>query len=170
MYNNSPKIEFLYRSNMGLNLANEKTTTQMLDYVAEKVEAKFGVDFKGYSFYSDALCEKPHYVMLAETASDLPVTKRAEMEDFIDKMFCEANEKYEKYRSWGMIHMPKLYQLKDHAYDDYKQTIVAEGRVLNQIKPVIVINTKAREDFFFAHVKDESKDDDFEIMVENTKK
>ena len=157
MYNNSPRIEFLYRSNMGLNLANEKTTTDMLDFVAEAVEKEFGINFKGYSFFSENKSDKPHYVMLVETESDLPVTKKAEMEAFIDKAFSEANEKYEKYRSWGMIFEPELLQLKDHAYDDYKQTIVAEGRVLNQIKPVIVINTPEREEFFFSHIKEESK-------------
>ncbi|MBQ8029357.1 MAG: GH3 auxin-responsive promoter family protein [Clostridia bacterium] len=161
MYNNSPKIEFLFRANMGLNLANEKTTTDMLDYVAEKVEQKFGIDFKGYSFYSDAKSEKPHYVMFGECASDALISKREEVEKYVDEMFSECNEKYEKYRSWGMIHMPKVYQLEDHAYDDYKQTIVAEGRVLNQIKPVIVINTPEREEFFFSHIKDGSKDEYF---------
>lgn len=157
-HNNSPKVEFLYRTNMGLNLANEKTTTQMLDWVAEKVEEKFGLDFKGFSFYSEAKSETPHYVMLVECGSDAPVKNRAEIEDFIDQAFRECNEKYDKYRSWGMIHMPKLYQLQDGTYDDYKKSILAQGRVLNQIKPVTVVNTPEREEFFFSHVKEESND------------
>lgn len=157
-HNNSPKVEFLYRTNMGLNLANEKTTTQMLDWVAEKVEEKFGLDFKGFSFYSEAKSETPHYVMLVECDSDAPIAKRAEIEDYIDQAFRECNEKYDKYRSWGMIHMPKLYQLQNSTYDDYKKSILAQGRVLNQIKPVTVVNTAEREEFFFSHVKEESKD------------
>lgn len=157
-HNNSPKVEFLYRTNMGLNLANEKTTTQMLDWVAEKVEEKFGLDFKGFSFYSEAKSETPHYVMLVECGNDAPVKNRAEIEDFIDQSFRECNEKYDKYRSWGMIHMPKLYQLQDGTYDDYKKSILAQGRVLNQIKPVTVVNTPEREEFFFSHVKEESND------------
>lgn len=153
MYNNSPRIEFLYRTNMGMNLANEKTTTQMLDWVAEKVEDKFGISFKGYSFYPESDCETPHYCMLVETESDLPITKRAEMEQFVDESFRECNEKYDKYRVWGMIHPAKVFQLNDGAYDAYKKGLQAQGRVLNQIKPVTVINTPEREEFFFAQVK-----------------
>ncbi|MCM1364211.1 MAG: GH3 auxin-responsive promoter family protein [Faecalibacterium sp.] len=153
MYNNSPRIEFLYRTNMGMNLANEKTTTQMLDWVAEKTEEKFGISFKGYSFYPEAQCETPHYCMLVETESDLPITQRDEIEKFIDESFRECNEKYDKYRVWGMIHPAKLFQLEDGAYDDYKKGLQAQGKVLNQIKPVTVINTPEREEFFFSHVK-----------------
>ncbi|MCM1545039.1 MAG: GH3 auxin-responsive promoter family protein, partial [Ruminococcus sp.] len=153
MYNNSPRIEFLYRSNMGMNLANEKTTTQMLDWVAAHAEEKFGISFKGYSFYPESECETPHYCMLVETESDLPTTKREEMEKFLDESFRECNEKYDKYRVWGMIHPLKLFHLENGAYDEYKKGLLAQGRVLNQIKPVTVINTPEREEFFFSKVK-----------------
>jgi hypothetical protein len=35
---------------MGLNIANEKTSTQMLDFVAEEMQKHFGVDFKSFSY------------------------------------------------------------------------------------------------------------------------
>lgn len=154
MYNNSPKIEFLYRTNIGMNLANEKTTTQMLDWVAEETEKHFGINFKGYSFFPESQSDKPHYVMIVETASDVPMTKKAEVEKFVDESFRECNEKYEKYRTWNMIHPAEVLQLKDGTYDDYKKSLEAQGRVLNQVKPVIVVNTKEREEFFFSHFKD----------------
>ncbi len=154
MYNNAPKVEFLYRTNMGLNLANEKTTTQMLDFVAEKAEKEFGVTFNGYSYYSMSECETPHYVMLIDTDSDILKTKKAEFEKYIDESMRECNEKYDKYRVWGMIHPARVYQLKSGAYDEYKKGLQAEGRVLNQIKPVTVINTPEREKFFFSHIED----------------
>lgn len=156
MYNNSPRVEFLYRTNMGVNLANEKTTTQMLDWVAEKLEEKFGIEFRGHSFYGDTDPSIPNYVMLVDTDSDVPVTKKAEFEAAIDELFREANEKYEKYRRWGMISSPVVYQLEKGAYDDYKASLVAQGRVLNQVKPVIVINTPERKEFFFGKIKAES--------------
>lgn len=152
MYNKAPRIEFLYRSNMGLNIANEKTTTQMLDWVAEKAEKEYGISFKGYSFYADTDAEFPCYVMLYETDSDIFSDKKEEFEHFIDEAFRECNEKYEKYRKWGMIGDPKALRLKNGAYDDYKASLVAQGRVLNQIKPVIVINTPERKEFFFSQI------------------
>lgn len=157
MYNNSPKIEFLYRSNMGMNIANEKTTTQMLDWVAEKLAEEYGIRFEGYSFYSDTDAQFPSYVMLAETESDIPTAKKEEFEKAIDRLFKECNEKYEKYRSWGMIGDPKVVQLENGTYAGYKHMLVQQGRVLNQIKPVVVINTPERKEYFFSHAMDKAE-------------
>lgn len=152
MHNKTPKIEFLYRSNMGLNAANEKTTTQMLDFVAENLEKEFSIDFKGYSFYSDTDGEVPRYVMLCDTVSELPLTEKAEFEAAMDRLFRECNEKYDKYRRWGMLREPVVYKLENGSYDAYKASLVAQGRVLNQIKPVVVINTPERKEFFFSRI------------------
>lgn len=151
-FNKSKRIEFLYRSNMGLNIANEKTTTQMLDWVAERLQKKYNINFKGHSFYADTDAKPPCYAMLIETDSDIPTQRREEFEADIDQFFRESNGKYDKYRHWGMIGDPKLYRLEKGAYDDYKASLVAQGRVLNQIKPVIVINTPERKEFFFGKV------------------
>lgn len=154
MYKNVPKVEFLYRTNMGLNLANEKTTTQMLDYVADAIEKKYKIILDGYSFFAEAKSAKTHYVMLIETkGSTFPTDKKAELEAFIDEEFKKINEKYEKYRKWGMIFEPEVLQLEDGTNDAYKQTLVAQGKALNQIKPVTVINNAEREEFFFGKVK-----------------
>ena len=142
---------------MGLNLANEKTTTQMLDYVAEKLMEKYNIKFRGYSFYADSVPTVPRYVMLVDCESDLPTVKCAELEKDIDTFFRESNEKYEKYRRWGMISEPLLLQLEDHSYDAYKESLKAQGRVLNQVKPVIVINTPERKEFFFSRLMPDSK-------------
>ncbi|MBQ6420493.1 MAG: GH3 auxin-responsive promoter family protein [Clostridia bacterium] len=154
-YNNSKKIEFLYRSNMGLNTANEKTTTQMLDAVANQMQKHFDINFIGFSYYSDVDAEPKRYVLLIETADTLPPDKISEMEEFMHEAFKKVNEKYEKYCSWGLLGQPKILQLRSGAYDEYKQSIVAKGRVLNQIKPVTVINTDERKEFFFSRIKPE---------------
>ena len=154
MYKNTPKVEFLYRTNMGLNVANEKTTTQMLDFVASAVEKEFGFLLNGYSFFADPKNGKPHYVMLIESkGSTVPTDRKEEIEEFIDMKFREINEKYEKYRGWSMIVEPEVLQLEDGTNDAYKQTLVAQGKPLNQIKPVTVINNAEREEFFFGKVK-----------------
>ena len=151
-YNQSKKIEFLYRSNMGLNIANEKTTTDMLDYVVERVQDKFDLKFEGFSFYSQTEGDSKHYVLYVECDSDVIREKREEINAYIDDMFREANEKYDKYRHWGMIGMPEIIQFENGTYEVYKQSLVAQGRILNQIKPVTVINTPEKKEFFFAHI------------------
>ena len=154
MHNKTPKIEFLYRSNMGLNVANEKTTTQMLDFVANKLQKEFNISFNGYSFYGDTdeTGALPRYAFLCDTESDIPTVRNDEMVAFIDKTFRETNEKYDKYRRWGMLREPVVYQLETGSYAAYKSSLVAQGRVLNQIKPVVVINSPERKEFFFSRI------------------
>ena len=152
-YNQSKKIEFLYRSNMGLNVANEKTTTQMLDWVADELQKHFGIEFTGFSYYPDTDDREAHYTLLVETPSDIPTARKKEMEEVFDEKMKQANEKYEKYRRWGMLFDPEIRQLKDGAYQRYKEMLVSQGRVLNQIKPVTVINTPEKKAFFFSEIQ-----------------
>ena len=152
-YNNAPKIEFLYRSNMGLNLANEKTTTQMLDWVAENMQKQYGVKFHGYSFYSETNVGMPHYVMVAEPETPLTDEQRAALSKAVDDLFRECNEKYEKYRRWNMIGDSVFFELESGAYAAYRELLLSQGRVLNQIKPVTVLNTPERKEFFYSKIK-----------------
>ena len=151
-YNKTPKIEFLYRNNLAMNIANEKTTTQMVDWAASKVQEEMGVSFKGYSFYDDKESDPVRYVMFAEPEGEIDKDKLPEISACLDKWLSESNEKYFKYRRWGMLGEAKVTLLKKDTYNDYKDMLKKQGRVLNQIKPVTVINTDERKEFFFAHI------------------
>ena len=151
-YNKTPKVEFLYRNNLAMNIANEKTTTQMVDWAALETQKKAGINFKGYSFYADTAHDPVRYMLLAEPEEKLSEEKIKEFEKALDEWLNESNEKYFKYRRWGMIGEPKLAILKDNTYDDYRDYLKKQGKVLNQIKPVTVINTPEREEFFHSHI------------------
>ena len=156
MHNNTPVIEFLYRKNLSMNVANEKTTTQMVDFSAKKTFERAGREFVGYSFYPDFSTNPPRYCMLTEIKGDISEEKRQEMIDILDEELKDVNEKYYKYRRWGMLNRPEILILNPNTYLDYKEMLRSQGVVLNQIKPVTVINSKPREEFFFNHVLTEN--------------
>ena len=151
-YNKTPKIEFLYRNNLAMNIANEKTTTQMVDWAAQKTQEEMGISLKGYSFYDDKDSDPVRYVMFAEPESEIDKAKLPEISACLDKWLSESNEKYFKYRRWGMLGEAKVTLLKKDTYNDYKDMLKKQGKVLNQVKPVTVINTEERKEFFFAHI------------------
>ncbi len=151
-FNKTPKVEFLYRNNLAMNIANEKTTTQMVDWAALETQKKLGITFKGYSFYSDTDSDPVRYMLLAEPEGEVSKDKLPEIEKVLDEMLNESNEKYFKYRRWGMIGEPKVVFLKKDTYADYREMLKKQGKVLNQIKPVTVINTDERKEFFFSHI------------------
>ncbi len=152
MYKNAPKIEFLYRLNLGMNIANEKTSTQMIDWAAKEIAEGMEVGFEGHSFYADYSTNPPHYVMLAELLQPCSEQDNAKYEQLLDDKMKDCNEKYFKYRRWGMIGDPEVRFLKPNTYNDYKEMLRSRGVVLNQIKPITVINSDEREEFFFSHI------------------
>ena len=157
MYNNTPQIEFLYRRNLGMNLANEKTTTAMVDAVAKELSEEMDNEFVGHSLYADHSTNPPRYCMLVEAKKEVSEEDRQKYIELVDEKFCAVNEKYYKYRRWGMINVPEVLFLKEKTYWDYREMLRARGTVLNQIKPVTVINTEERKQFFFSHVATDTK-------------
>ena len=151
-YNKTPKVEFLYRNNLAMNIANEKTTTQMVDWAAAETQKKAGISFKGYSFYADTSVDPVRYMLLAEPEEDIPDERIPEIEAILDEYLSESNEKYFKYRRWGMLAAPKFNVLKKDTYADYREHLKKQGKILNQVKPVTVINTPEREAFFLSHI------------------
>ncbi len=157
MHNNTPTIEFLYRRNLGMNLANEKTTTEMVDMAAKQTADEMGNEFVGHSLYADYSTNPPRYCMLAEPVNPVSEEDRQKYIDILDEKFKQFNEKYFKYRRWGMINRPEVLFLQPKTYWDYREYLRSKGKVLNQVKPVTIINSEERCEFFFSHVATETE-------------
>ena len=91
-------------------------------------------------------------MLLAEPENDIAADMIPQLEKLLDEKLSESNEKYFKYRRWGMLAEPEVVLLKDGTYADYREYLKKQGRVLNQIKPVTVINTDERKEFFLSHI------------------
>ena len=126
----------------------------MVDWAAGRLQEKFGISFTGYSFYGDTDGKLARYVRLAEPESDISKDALTEMEAALDELLSESNEKYFKYRRWQMLDMAKIVILRKNTYAGYREMLKKQGKVLNQIKPVTVINTDERKEFFFSHAEE----------------
>lgn len=83
--------------------------------------------------------------MFVEPEKPVDEDVRRKMIEILDEELKEVNEKYFKYRRWGMLSEPEILILKEKSYWDYRESLRAKGVVLNQIKPVTVINSDERE-------------------------
>ena len=157
MFNNTPECEFIYRRNLMMNVANEKTTVDMVNAAINNCVSELGVEFEGFSFYPDFTSKPPRYTLLIELKGGaLDEDGRQKFIDVLDHQFDEINEKFYKYRRWGMLGRPEVLFLKPGTYVDYNKFLADKGVVLNQIKPVTVINNEEREKYFFEHVETEA--------------
>ena len=153
MYNNTPQIELLFRQNLSMNVANEKTTIDMIDAAVQNSVKEMGVEYKGFSFYPDFSTKPPRYTLLIELKDGaLDEDGRQKFIKVLDHQLDEINEKYYKYRRWGMLNTPEVLFLEEKTYTGYSDMLAAKGIVLNQIKPVTVINSEERKDYFLSHV------------------
>ena len=170
MHNNTPMVELLYRRNLGMNIANEKTTTEMVDMAAKETAAQTGTEFAGYSFHSDYSTNPPRYCMVAEPKGDVDEETRQKMIETLDELMKGYNEKYFKYRRWGMLSAPEVLILEHGTYDAYKEFLRSKGTVPNQVKPVVVLNTNERRNFFLGHsvTKSSAVDAWFDAQEANT--
>ena len=124
---------------------------------AQNAAKEAGVEFQGFSFYPDFSTKPPRYTMLCELRNAEPTEElREKLIDIIDHQFDEINEKYYKYRRWRMLNRPEVLFLEPKTYVGYNDYLASKGIVLNQIKPVTVINSKDRENYFFSHVATET--------------
>ena len=82
---------------------------------------------------------------------------RQKLIEALDHAMDDINEKYYKYRRWGMLNKPEVFFLKPETYVNYNKFLADKGVVLNQIKPVTVINNDERRRFFFSNVATESE-------------
>ncbi|MBQ4244425.1 MAG: GH3 auxin-responsive promoter family protein [Clostridia bacterium] len=153
MYNNTPRIKLCFRQNLSMNVANEKTTTDMTDAAVAQITKEVGVEYQGFSFYPDFTTKPPRYTLLIELKKgEASEENREALIQALDNAMDGINEKYYKYRRWGMLGRPEVLFLKEGAYVAYNKYLADKGVVLNQIKPVTVINNEEREQFFFSQV------------------
>lgn len=153
MYNNTPEIELLFRQNLSMNVANEKTTIDMIGAAIQNSVKEMDVEYRGFSFYPDFSTKPPRYTLLIEL-KDGPLDEegRQKFIKVLDHQLDEINEKYYKYRRWGMLNTPEVLFLEEKTYVGYNEMLAEKGIVLNQIKPVTVINSEERKDYFLSHV------------------
>lgn len=149
MYNRTPQVEFLYRRNLGMNIANEKMTTDMVDEAVKNTANDLGLTLAGYSFCDDFSTDPPRYCMVCEPTEPVDEATRQKMIASLDGYLKAYNDKY-LIRRASMIGAPEVLLLQTGTYASYRESLQRKGRVLNQIKPVVVLNTQERRDFFLS--------------------
>lgn len=151
-YQKTPKVEFLYRSNLVLNITGEKTTQQMLDWAVERACKEVGLSYsrfcvrgvmqQGTAPYYDVLIEP-----LNETNADLSALACA-----LDDALRQSNLYIDVRRREDVMAPTQVHLLHKGTFDAYTDSLRQQGVNVNQVKPVTILNTDERLEFFLAHI------------------
>ncbi len=153
-YNQSPKITFCYRLNQIANISGEKVSSMAFDEIVANMSEESGDLYIGYSIYADRSTSPGHYKLFLELAEDISDEKKAIYNALFEEKLCKGNVSVEPLIKSGALGHPEVKFLKKGTYDDYREVLRKRGANLNQVKPIKVIDTDEKRDFFFSHIED----------------
>ena len=147
----SPKITFSYRKSQLLDLAGDKITESMMDEAIRRTGEELGVNIIDYCVYPNRDDSPSHYEFLIEPEQPLDPSpeKFAEYLRVLEKHLGEVNPVYKECVDTNEITHAMLYvqQMQTHAL--WRDIKVHKGTSLNQVKPVRVLDTPMKKEFFY---------------------
>lgn len=125
MYNNTPKVEFLYRRDQCLCLMGEKVNEENLRDAVYKTEEELGFNLVDFSVYANHHASPMRYVFLMEV-EDMPddVTKKL-VHEVLNKNFCATDPVLCYKIQRGLLEKAEVYFLQPETYMFYKELRVA---------------------------------------------
>ncbi len=150
-YYESPKVTFCYRLNQIANISGEKINQMAFDEIVDNFSNDIGELLIGYSIYADRATSPGHYVLFIETSGTHSKDEEEYLAEKFEKALCDGNVSVAPLIASGALGHCEVKLLKKGTYDDYRQMLKEGGANLNQIKPIKVIDTDKKKDFFFSH-------------------
>lgn len=148
-YNKTPKVQFMYRVNRTINLAEEKTTEKALQVCVEKTAKEMGIELADFSVYPNTDITPNRYDFLIEPMKEITKFDMDALRESIFKNLCEANPVYYDCYEDHWLDKPEVYFLQPETSLLYRDMMVFRGASLNQLKPVRVIMNERQRKFFF---------------------
>lgn len=152
-YHNAPIVQFCYRRKQTVNVAGEKMDMGSIANVVHSFEEEYNLEGNDFCIYPDEDVIPAKYVILLEINSDkrpnIPVD---EMREKIDYLLGLINIDYADCRNLKEIGAPEIHFLKKGAFDRYKERLHLSGKEVGQHKPVRIIDTDEKKEFFFGEI------------------
>jgi len=154
-YQNCPKIQFVYRLNQMVSIAGEKTTEECISWAVKEFAKEAGCQLVDYSVYADTMVSPGRYIIFMETEERLSKEKYSDYREIIEKKLSIANPSIGKKVKSGILSPSEITFVQEETYALYRDLMIHRGISGNQLKPVRVIDTLIKENFFFALVDKE---------------
>lgn len=176
-YHEAPVVKFCYRRVQCVNLAGEKMDMESISRAVAEFAELFQTEINEFCIYPNVEEIPAKYDVLLELAPggsppsmqkgakdrQLPDTgkKAAEAgppdmgkkaDEEMDRLFRKNHLDYDDCRGLGELDQLKVWFLKPGACERYRQFLQSKGAETGQYKPVRVIDTQEKKEFFFGEV------------------
>ena len=144
-----PYIQFAYRKGQLLNLAGEKTTEAHMQAAVDEIAEKAGCRILNWSVDSIIKAQPCHYLLMLENDEG---KKLSEYTDFADEILRKINVRYEHFTDRGVLGKVVIADLEPGTNAEWMRTREENGTSASTIKPVRIIDTDDKRDFFTARI------------------
>lgn len=152
-YGETPIVSFCYRKNLILNISDEKTNVEQLEYAIREFEQNSGLSITDYCVQEDYSQTLGRYLCYIECDAKVGEINSAEF----DSCLCRANYGYWGCRRFGQIEQAKLTYLKPGAFARYKESLAKKGYETGQNKPIRVLIDEDRQRFFRMEAEEQER-------------
>ena len=143
--NECPYVVFSYRKGQLLNLTGEKTTEVHMREVVNAIEKKAGCTITHWAVYNCTDDHPYHYVLLLENEEGMDLRPYSE---FAHETLRDVNIRYDHFFSIRRMAALQIENQKPGTNKAWMDKKVKEGVSPAQVKPVRIIDTPEKEDFF----------------------
>jgi len=144
-----PYIQFAYRKGQLLNLAGEKTTEAHMQAAVDEIAEKAGCRILNWSVDSIIKAQPCHYLLMLENDEG---KKLSEYTDFADEILRKINVRYEHFTDRGVLGKVVIADLKPGTNAEWMRIREENGISASTIKPVRIIDTDDKREFFAARI------------------
>lgn len=138
----SPVVRYCYRNNQFINLAGEKTNTEQMENAVYEFSMKNGFGFVQWCMYGKITEGRGRYVFLYE--AEHPGRAAISFDDCMKR----RNLDYEDCRCNGELIKAVSCRVRSGSFGEYRKYIEKKGAEMGQDKPVKLLDSEEKIDFF----------------------
>ena len=144
-----PYIQFAYRKGQLLNLAGEKTTEEHMQAAVDRIAEKAGCRILNWTVDSIIKAQPCHYLLMLENEEGMDLR---EYTAYADEVLRDINVRYKHFTDREVLGKVEIANLKPGTNAEWIKNKEEAGTSVSQIKPVRILDTDEKKEFFNKHV------------------
>ncbi len=149
--NECPYVQFSFRKGQLLNMTGEKTTEEHMAAAVKAIEREAGCTITDWAAYNRLEDEPYYYVLLAETN---PPVDLAPYSGFAHETLMRVNPRYAYFFQQGAYAPIVIRNQLPGTHAAWAERKHGRGAAEYQVKPVRILDTEEKEEFFLSRVAD----------------
>ncbi len=146
----TPFLQFAYRQQQMINILGTHVTTEQLRAVVKRLEDRLGIRVEDYTVYEDVDCVPARIVCFMEPAEgeDWSRDVVSRIPPLFDELLVEANLDFRHNMEENNISATCIKVLPKGTFRGYREEQLRNGKSMNQLKAVRVIQKPEQLQFF----------------------